>query len=296
MKKIRTCTWRHWIYRSLRLFHRFYLWSWSFVLPLPFSLLLLLVLLLRFSLFSFLSISSEAFIWFIFNLSLGCSNGSQLQRQRDPNLKRGSPQKQSDPQKQANFSLAAFLSPILPHSSPQLLRHSWWFLMILDDSLLILPWFLMTISDWLILSLSPSLSLSFSVLLSFTTVDLEVRCRWVDSSALRLDSHQKLLETLYDGFRFPKNFRLKKTILWDSSQLCRRFVRILSCDSEHFWLRSLMSTSLVDSLKFLIFFFFLMYREEWRKKIDGRLCSIHRDSSRFSRTVKTVRLPGKRLS
>ena len=160
MKKIRTCTWRHWIYRSLRLFHRFYLWSWSFVLPLPFSLLLLLLLLLRFSLFSFLSISSEAFIWFIFNLSLGCSNGSQLQRQRDPNLKRGSPQKQSDPQKQANFSLAAFLSPILPHSSPQLLRHSWWFLMILDDSLLILPWFLMTISDWLILSLSPSLSLS----------------------------------------------------------------------------------------------------------------------------------------
>ena len=171
-----------------------------------------------------------------------------------------------------------------------ILDDSWWFPL---DSPLILDDYLGLIDS---LSLSLPLSLSFSVLLSFTTVDLEVRCRWVDSSALRLDSHQKLLETLYDGFRFPKNFRLKKTILWDSSQLCRRFVRILSYDSEHFWLRSLMSTSLVDSLKFLICFFFLMYREEWRKKIDGRLCSIHRDSSRFSRTVKTVRLPGKRLS
>ena len=157
-----------------------------------------------------------------------------------------------------------------PLSYFDILDDSWWFLMILSwfspDS-----WWLSR-TDWFSLSLPPSLSLSFSVLLSFTTVDLEVRCRWVDSSALRLDSHQKLLETLYDGFRFPKNFRLKKTILWDSSQLCRRFVRILSCDSEHFWLRSLMSTSLVDSLKFLICFFFFnvprgMKKENRRKAL-----------------------------
>ena len=62
-EEIRAYKQRHGIYRSVRLFHRFYLWSWSFVLPL-FSLLLLLLLLrlLRLLLFFFVA-SLNMILW-----------------------------------------------------------------------------------------------------------------------------------------------------------------------------------------------------------------------------------------